>query len=700
MYKESENLIAVKQKTVPENADISTRNYSYNLLPFNFPEGKTTIVLSTEGREVYHRFSLKSLPEELRKQFIVDGMPAEFVYADFSDDATGTPVEIDLRKHPAVARAWFTQALNRVMRKHADVVNPNFLHDTECWFEETYDSNHKYRKFKKFSLRVQFHHETGQPELLISFDGYAHTTVESARQLSARKGYRRSMARRMVFRGGCYRRDHIPQEARYHPEEVYPLLNRQLKSLLNISIPVKPNREKHLKFREKVKWFYTEFAGLEEFIKAIPHTGQFREVDAENLFTISTNDDLLEFGEGHTGRDIHDGFRNHGPVKLPPCDEAGYFYIYARQQADIKDRFDTSLRGGSSGNRISGFARVPLMHEKTMDIVFDANHNPLETILNKIRLLETKSAQCYYAFFINPWSKYENNRQKQRIYFRVKEMLLLRDIMMQNMDASKIAQGNLNFFMPNLAAAFTGKLGGIPWRLKRPHNNELIVGFGVFRSKKFDLKYTASSVCFSNDGSFEAFDCFRADDTYSLAATVEKALYRYVEAYEKPKRLVIHFYRKLSWKDLRPVELMLRELKLNIPVIVVSINKSYSNNITAFMHQDAYGLPPAGTVINYRPWQYLLYLNDRAPDAVRYSGFMPMPLKISLWSNSDDALDNRETVSTLIQQVYDFCFLYYRSVRHARLPVTIVYPEMLAGIVPYFRDEVLQEERAGRMMFL
>jgi hypothetical protein len=30
----------------------------------------------------------------------------------------------------------------------------------------------------------------------------------------------------------------------------------------------------------------------------------------------------------------------------------------------------------------------------------------------------------------------------------------------------------------------------------------------------------------------------------------------------------------------------------------------------------------------------------------------------------------------------------------------MAYPEMLAGIVPWFKDEVLQEERAGRMMFL
>jgi hypothetical protein len=698
MFKEEEHFIPLEEKAAPVAAK-NTKAYSYNLLSFDFPQDKQTIRFATREHEGAHRFSLSALPVEARKQFLVDGVPARYVYSRF-EGLDGLPVEIDLRKHLSVARAYYTHNLNKALRKHAQVLVPNFLYDTICWFAAKNNGSGKYRAYKKFSLRVQFGPENNTPGLLISFDGYAHTTAVDLSELSKIRGYNENMVRHAVFRGSCYAIKKCPTAARYHPEEVYPILNRELRSLLNIDIPVRPNKEKHLQFQREIKWFYNQFAVREDFKEAIPHQNHFREVEPKDMLAISTNDDLLEFGEGNTGRDIYKGFRDHGPVRLPSCKDVGYFYIYARHQADEKEKCDDALRGGHSGISISGLSRVPMTHEISLDIVFDAKDQPLQTILNKIQLLETEAGRCYFAFLINPWSKYEPDTKYRTIYYRVKEALLLRNIMMQNMDAAKLKRNGLNYFIPNLAAAFTGKLGGIPWRLKRPHTRELIVGFGVFRSMNYNLKYTGSSVCFSNDGAFEAFDCFRAEDTDVLAATVKKALYKYVEAHDKPGRLVIHFYRKLSWKALKPVEDMLRELKLNIPVIIVSINKNYSKNITAFMHNDPYGLPEAGTVINFSPGQYLLYLNDRQPDQKEHQGPMPMPLKMSLWSNDDAVLDNRATLLTLMQQVYDFCFLYYRSVKHARLPVTIVYPELLAGLMPYFRDEVLQEEREGRMMFL
>jgi hypothetical protein len=708
MYREAEILTRTK---VPAATDAAikdngftaeaSKSYSFNLLPFDFPEGKQSIHFRPDGGELRHRFRLDVLPEAYMSQFIADGVPVEYVYADFSDHPKGIPLEIALNHHPAIACAYFTHALNRVMRGFAGVVIPNFLHDTVCWFEDRDYSNHKYSAYKRFSLRVQFHPAKGTPELLISYDGHSYTTVQPLKWLQSKPGFRNNMVQRVVYKNGLYPYDRLPDAARYHPEEVYPLLTGPLKKLLSIQMPRKSNMEKHLIFKDEIKWFFSTYARTSEFKMVIPHQGQFRKVDAGDIFHITTNDDLLEFGEQQTGHDIYAGFKLNGPAQLPPCIEVSYFYIYPMHKEQHKQAFNDSLCNNTSQEQaISRFTRIPMKYEEQLDIVFDVNNNPLETVMNKIQMMETETGRCYYAFLINPWTKFENDRQKHGFYYRVKEALLLRNIMMQNMDADKLATGSLHYFMPNLAAAMTGKLGGIPWRLKRPHSNELIVGFGVFRSQKYNLTYTGSSVCFANDGTFEAFDCFRAGDTYAIAATVRKAIIKYVEKRRNPERLVIHFYRKLSHKALKPVEKMLRELKLDIPVIILSINKSYSNNLTAFMHSDQIGMPERGTVINYRPGRYLLYLNDRRPEQQRFNGPMPLPLKISLWSNKAEVADDREIVAALMQQVYDFCFLYYRSVRHARLPVTIVYPEMLAGIVPYFRDEVLQEERGGRMMFL
>ena len=54
------------------------------------------------------------------------------------------------------------------------------------------------------------------------------------------------------------------------------------------------------------------------------------------------------------------------------------------------------------------------------------------------------------------------------------------------------------------------KLGGIPWRLEGMEKSELVIGFGAYRNKGFDMGYTGSAICFSQDGLFREFDVFPA----------------------------------------------------------------------------------------------------------------------------------------------------------------------------------------------
>jgi hypothetical protein len=43
-------------------------------------------------------------------------------------------------------------------------------------------------------------------------------------------------------------------------------------------------------------------------------------------------------------------------------------------------------------------------------------------------------------------------------------------------------------------------------------------------------------------------------------------------------------------------------------------------------------------------------------------------------------------VKELIDQVYQFSRIYWKSVKQQGLPVTIKYPEMIAEIIPHFND--------------
>jgi hypothetical protein len=54
----------------------------------------------------------------------------------------------------------------------------------------------------------------------------------------------------------------------------------------------------------------------------------------------------------------------------------------------------------------------------------------------------------------------------------------------------------------------------------------------------------------------------------------------------------------------------------------------------------------------------------------------------------------------LIEQVYQFSRLYYKSVRQQGLPVTIKYPEILARMLPEFSGNGIPEFGLDTLWFL
>ena len=61
------------------------------------------------------------------------------------------------------------------------------------------------------------------------------------------------------------------------------------------------------------------------------------------------------------------------------------------------------------------------------------------------------------------------------IYYKVKELLLKRNITSQAIDPVKLKQQGKGwvYSLPNIAVAVLAKLEGIPWRLNPPIKNEL-----------------------------------------------------------------------------------------------------------------------------------------------------------------------------------------------------------------------------------
>jgi len=291
---------------------------------------------------------------------------------------------------------------------------------------------------------------------------------------------------------------------------------------------------------------------------------------------------------------------------------------------------------------------------------------------------------AYLAIYVSPFDKYTAREDQKRVYHQIKEVLLKRHIASQTIVGSKLSDPKLklHYWIPNVAMAVIAKLGGVPWILEKPQQPSLVVGFGLYRSLKYDLRYEGSSFVFGADGHFKGFEYYPASETSALAARLEEAFDAYLSRYGKPERLVIHYYKKMSKRNFEPIRKFLRQYDPGLPVFVVRVNQDRTEDYFVRDTTDAYGLPADGTVFKLVGQDYLLYVNGY--ESGQKLRFQPMPVRCYLQASDPALLEDETIVKELLQQVYDFSRLYWRSVNQPAVPVTVEYPRLLAAQTAWF----------------
>ena len=152
---------------------------------------------------------------------------------------------------------------------------------------------------------------------------------------------------------------------------------------------------------------------------------------------------------------------------------------------------------------------------------------------------------------------------------------------------------------------------------------------------------------------------------------------------------------------------MLHSLQLDIPVYIVTINKTESEDIVLFDENSMYVdrkqntilslMPYSGTWVNLGPtregYRYLLCNNTRyeGENFNSMDGF-PFPVKLTIACPNNNNEIETHVIEELISQVYQFSRIYWKSVKQQGLPVTIKYPEMIAEIMPHFSDPTVYVE--------
>lgn len=675
-----------------------------NIIPFKAPIGCADFAFYTEKQEGFypiHKDDLNGLIED-----IIDENELHYgkwLYTDFAaPKENAIIISINLNKCKYFAQHYFRYLIRTYFKDIANIIRKNFTNEIEVWFLNPKAGNAKFKVYNQFTLKVQHSRVTDDFELVVSFDG---TTKVLNKSISEIQNFKTELYNWINCNGELTRWKYLTDEQKLNHENNYPIISNTLKPHFDIAFDIPDFKNRYPKYFNLLNDFFNKYLNTEVFKAILPLSESgFVKPDGSYIQRISGTSNELQFGNG-IGVEPKRDLKRLKPFKpVPTPNNVKFFFIYHkpdREQA-VKSIW-LYLKEGYKGQfpRMEEYISQPFELEENGSIVFDSIDDAVSVVQNAIKNKDKLPDTKYFAIYISPVPKWEKNIKRNSIYHRIKEILLYEGIASQVIWKENISKDSFNFFLPNIETAILAKLGGIPWRLKRDTTNELIVGVGAFYSITRKSRYIGSAFCFNNEGIFKGFDCFGADDTDSIAGSIREAVKKFIESNHKATRLIIHFYKDLSKKELKPIISTLNSLGLSIPVIVVTINKTESKELLAFDIKSQKLMPYSGTIIKVGAKEYLLFNNTRYDE-----GSTPtdkehhFPVKIAFFSSQSKLLDDANLINKLIDEVYQFSRMYWKSVSQQNLPVTIKYPEMVAEIFPHFQYDKLPDFGKESLWFL
>lgn len=694
----------------------------FNILTFIHPKEKLTFYFTNLENENLIRVFHKLVPDEVVQEF----GEQEHYYTSFTKEIEGfypvtKPVNLsyELKKNEfgeersysidnsafsvSILKRYYNSIIHEYFTAKGILVKPNFISDTEIWLpSKRSDKTGQFNLFDRYSLKVQFKTVTKQLELLVTFEGVSKVYKESVEVLQ--ESVSPTAFNWVIFDNGLYKFDEMPNAGKRAYDQVFLVWNFNTRDALGETTEAPDKSNKYKKFKDAIDFFYNTYLNTEGFKKLIPISSNgFIPVEEVKTGRVKSNSNQLLFGDGHTHIIPMSGMKDHGPFDFSDTSKIHFFFIYHKQDVEVTKKMDRYFRGTERGFvGLSKFIHTPYYTEKGFSISFKDLDNPWSEIYTKITEKHFEPDIQYIAIYISPFSKNSPDKSRRKIYYKLKELLLKKGISSQVIDAEKVMSNDKYFYsLPNIAIAILAKLNGIPWRLDNTVKKELVVGVGAFKNPDFDIKYIGSAFSFSNNGKFNRFECFQHDQTRELAGSIIKSVKDYASLNPEIKRLVIHFYKTMRQDELQPIEDGLKRLGLNIPVFIISINKTESSDIVAFDLSWKDLMPLSGKYINIGYNKFLLFNNTRySNNEFNYYDGFPFPIKLKIYCTQKELANDIKTIKELIDQVYQFSRMYWKSVRQQNLPVTIKYPEMVAEMLPHFDGNEIPEFGKDNLWFL
>lgn len=673
--------------------------FKINILPFTILKQQVDVYFSKEEKvgfcRIYKYDLPKNTPMEFKQQIETNA------WWSLIQDTTTVTVSVNLIENKRFAKHYFNNLIFNHFTNQNIITNRNFIKDTEILLEDSSFHNADYKRYSRFSLRIDTNELIEGTSLLISYDGDSYILNKSLGATQLLSDY----IGKIKYQDKITKFKLLSDTEKNDTNNIYPVLNRDIRKALSIDTGRNFSENKYKKYYEQIYNFYNNYLKdivISDCIK-IFESGFYKPYDTA-IRTTSEESNLLLFGNNQKNFIPYIGLKEYGPLLPPPSSRpVKFMFIFHENDKQLANKIYSYLKKGyKSFPGLESFVKIQFDIDTNNSIQYTSTSNPLSEIREKLQSISIDTeANNYVALYISYIRKDTLNEEEDSVYFNLKELLLKNRITSQVVYRENIDNPSFNYFLPNIAIALLAKLGGIPWRLYRPIKNDLIIGVGADRSSFSNNNFIGNAFCFKNDGSFKGFNAFEKSDTSALAESIKGSIQEYIAENSGCERMVIHYYKNMGYEEEEPIRRIIENLNLSLPYVVITINSTESKDYVLFDNSFDGKMPQSGTYIKTKWNEFILCNNTRYSinTATRLDGF-PLPIKIKMKSSNYEKINNDEVVKELIDQVYQFSRMYWKSVRQRNMPVTIEYSEIVAKMISHFSNKSLEPFARNSLWFL
>lgn len=707
-------------------------NLYLNTLLFSFPQEPITCYFSDTDREDISLSSLTNLyPIEIKQLFpnIISGTK---IYTSFTRPIDGfLPLSIDLSNPDNFffAKRYYNREIIRYFRTNNILARENFIKDTEIYLYDHTETigNYTFDIYDRFALKINYNHIQSSPELVVSYERTMRVLSTSLQQFTQQLSQTTDpfdasvttdksplqYIHKLLFvpsNSSALRHKQIFTAEQYRSKKLsflnaYPIISQSLQRYFQIPVQGEENTRskvnRYLRYIAKIEGLITKYLHTDAFRQILPVSQSFTPTSAAQVSDAAM---LLRFANNSENRVPQIGL-NQGTYQNPNYLNIQLFFIAPLSQKTTALQLYKALKEGYGAGAypytgLQKFLGIQFLTTPKLSIFYEDNiAQPIPFIQSELTQRKEHFADPntqYLCIYLSPINKHTDDPQKHLQYYHLKELLLNYGIASQCIDTQKLQEqiaedqrrkrNGLVYSLQNISVAINAKLGGQPWIIAAPQQRELIIGIGAFHDRNSKHPYIGAAFVFNNTGAFSKYTYFSEDSIELLSGAIQQHIINYRDLFATPSRIIIHYYKKMRERDADFIQSMLDDLQLDIPFYIVNINETESESIFVFDQAHPDKMPYSGKYVALGNNTYLLCNNTRYFNSKLSPESYPFPVKIQITSRGIDGV-SQDTIRKLIEQVYQFSRIYWKSVRQQNLPVTIMYPKMMAEIMPNFLHE-------------